>query len=209
MVRPAALAVYGHRLEISPARRCAAGPEPFAKGVEAFLPPLPPFFWARWAARFSRCARSALMISSAEGLDGQQLFAQLVGVHGIGLGHNRDDRLVALKPPAARRCSGHPGRSSRLPECRSPAHPPARGCRPPGRSGAHPAECGGGEYQGVHQNQLVLVLVHNTADRVAGRLRTVRGDSHLLTNHKRSSEWTYPAFGRPTSDAKPERKSFG
>ena len=37
--------------------------------------------------------------------------------------------------------------------------------------------------RGVHQNQLVLVLVHNTADRVAGRLRTVRGDSHLLANH--------------------------
>ena len=36
---------------------------------------------------------------------------------------------------------------------------------------------------GVHQNQLVLVLVNNTADRVAGRLRTVRGDSHLLANH--------------------------
>ena len=120
----------------------------------------------------------------AEGLDSQQLLAQLVGVHGIGLGHDRDDRLVARSyqlrgDVAVTRADLLVGRDAEAQHIHLREGAGHQVVQTLTQQGA-----GAVNTRGVHQNQLVLVLVHNTANRVAGRLRAVRGDGDLLADQR-------------------------
>ena len=119
----------------------------------------------------------------AECLNSQQLLTQLLRAHSVSLRHNRDDRLIARRHQLRRNVTVT--RTDLLIRRNAEAqHIHLRkGARHQVVQTLTQQSAGAVNTRGVHQNQLVLVLVHNTANRVAGRLRTVRGDSHLLANH--------------------------
>ena len=119
----------------------------------------------------------------AERFNSQQLLTQLLRAHSVSLRHNSNHRLIARRHQLRRNVTVT--RTDLLIRRNAEAqHIHLRkGARHQVVQTLTQQSAGAVNTRGVHQNQLVLVLVHNTADRVAGRLRTVRGDSHLLTDH--------------------------
>ena len=109
----------------------------------------------------------------AEGLDGQQLLTQLLRAHSVSLRHNSNHRLIARRHQLRRNVTVT--RTDLLIRRNAEAqhiHLRKGACHQVVQTLTQQS-AGAVNTRGVHQNQLVLVLVHNTADRVAGRLRTV------------------------------------
>ena len=146
----------------------------------------------------------------AERLNSQQLLTQLLRAHSVSLRHNSNHRLIARRHQLRRNVTVT--RTNLLIRRNAEAqHIHLRkGARHQVVQTLTQQSAGAVNTRGVHQNQLVLVLVHNTADRVAGRLRTVRGDSHLLTDHSvRQSRLTRIRAAHQRREARTEIRRVG
>ena len=146
----------------------------------------------------------------AERLNSQQLLTQLLRAHSVSLRHNSNHRLIARRHQL--RGNVTVTRTDLLIRRNAEAqHIHLRkGARHQVVQTLTQQSAGAVNTRGVHQDQLVLVLVHNTADRVAGRLRTVRGDSHLLTDHSvRQSRLTRIRAAHQRREARTEIRRVG
>ena len=146
----------------------------------------------------------------AERLNSQQLLTQLLRAHSVSLRHNSNHRLIARRHQLRRNVTVT--RTNLLIRRNAEAqhiHLREGACHQVVQTLTQQS-AGAVNTRGVHQNQLVLVLVHNTADRVAGRLRTVRGDSHLLTDHSvRQSRLTRIRAAHQRREARTEVRRVG
>ena len=146
----------------------------------------------------------------AERLNSQQLLTQLLRAHSVSLRHNSNHRLIARRHQLRRNVTVT--RANLLIRRNAEAqhiHLRKGACHQVVQTLTQQS-AGAVNTRGVHQDQLVLVLVHNTADRVAGRLRTVRGDSHLLTDHSvRQSRLTRIRAAHQRREARTEIRRVG